>query len=189
MRFFSSFSLLLTLSLGLSAVKPAEAAVLYEFSLPANGDIGPVQVQFTFANFSATPNLVIVPANTSSLTFLADPLVSAGNSVLGLMIESTTTYFGIDLKTSSNQSVLYTPAYPTDFFTFTRGVAETGTFTATGYVTSHFGLDIAFPTATLTVSEISDVPEPATLSLVGICLVGAAAWRKRKHTTQTQQSR
>jgi hypothetical protein len=181
-RSWHRFGILLTLCLGLAGANPAAASVIYDFSLPANGSVGAIDIQLTFASFvAAGAGLTVDVLSAAPVTsFSSGTPVNAAGSVVGFEVDAGSTLFGVQLFSPSSASVLFTPAYPGDFFSFARTANQTGTFTATGNVTSSLSLNTAHPTATLVVTNTSAVPEPATASLLGLWLLGIAGWQMRR---------
>jgi len=176
------FGIVLALCLGIAAARPAAASVIYDFSLPANGLVGAIDIQLTFASFvAAGAGLSVDGLSAAPVTsFSSGTPVNAAGSVVGFEVDAGSTLFGVDLFAPNSSTVLFNPNYPADFFSFARTATQTGTFTATGNVTSSLALNTATPTATLVVTV---TPEPATASLLGFCLIGIAGWQMRRRST------
>jgi hypothetical protein len=173
----------LALALGLVAVDsaPVAAAVVYDFSLPANGEVGAVRVVLTLPRF-ITPgdNLAFVPLDASLVTVTSDEDIDRSFSLIALNAKPGTTLFGIALVEVQGDLLLYTEKYPDDFFAFVRTPTQTGTFTSvSGLVgTDDDELDTRTPTATLVVS--GTVPEPTSVALLGVGALGLLARRRRQ---------
>jgi len=90
----------------------------------------------------------------------------------------TSTLFGLAFyDPGAGDVVLLNREYPQDFFVFIRTPTETGMFLSTaGLVESDDEVETVRPTATLVVTQ---VPEPATLLILGGSLAGLAWFRKR----------
>jgi hypothetical protein len=179
-RSWRRLGILLTLCLGIAGANPAAASVIYDFSLASNGSVGAIDIQLTFDSFVAAggglnPELLSFPQVTS---FSSGTPVNAGASVVVFEVDAASTFFGLQLFAPGSSSVLYTPGYPADFFAFGRTDSQTGTFTASGNVTSDLGLNTAQPAGTLVVTDTS-VPEPVTASLFGLGFLGIAGWQMR----------
>ena len=170
------------LSLGLAAAAStqAEAAVIYDFTLSANGDVGPVRVVLTSPRFISPSGLLVLPVNDPALAVTSDP-IDQDESYIGVDVFPGATLFGIDLRDMNGDPVLFTVEHPEDFFVFKRLPNETGTFTsAAGLVVSDDELDTRMPIATLVVSGTPDVPEPTTITLLGAAALGLIARRRRQ---------
>jgi hypothetical protein len=176
-----SFGLLLAGCLLVGGVKPAAAAVMYDFSLAANGDVGAINVQLTFADFLPEGSFDVFDLTRPEVTAYSagtplDPIVSA----IGVEVTAATTLIGLFLSSAIGESVLYTFEYPGDFFVVSRSPSQEGTFlSSAGSVISDFNLVTSTPTATLVVSR---VPEPATVVLCGLGVLGVATWRRLRST-------
>ena len=167
----------LSLACVVGVASPAGAAVFYDFSLPANGSVGAVNVALEFFDFILPSGLI-----TADLT---EPIVvraSSGtpvdpSSAVGFEVTGSSTLFGLAFfAPGSGDIVLLTTGHPQDFFVFERAPRQTGTFFSTsGLLEDSDGLATRTPTAMLVVSV---VPEPATLALVGVAGVVLLARKK-----------
>lgn len=172
----------LALALGLVAVDsaPAAAAVMYDFSLPANGEVGAVRLVVTLPGFIAPgDDLVILSLEDSRVALTSDEGIDESESAIGLNTTPGTTLFGIALF-GPQGALLFTVDYPEDFFEFVRTPNQTGTFTSvSGLVVSQDDeLETRTPTATLVVS--GTVPEPTSVALLGVGALGLLARRRRQ---------
>ena len=170
---------LFALGVSMAAASSASAAVIYDFSLEANGDVGPVHVVLRFNDFLGNGSFVVVDPSHSAVQEFSVSAPLDPDSVAGVDVAPDATRFGIAAYAlGSFETLLLTVDYPTDFFVFDRTPTQTGTFTSTGgLVVSDLNLDSRTPTATLTVTEV--VPEPATVLLFGVAAMGAVV-RARK---------
>ena len=163
----------------LFSVKLARADAIYNFSLPANGEVSSLNLQIRAPTLLAPGGLIIIPLTAPVVTTtFPTPGFSPANSIVGLQITPTATLIGLALG-SATAPLLLTPAFPGDFFSFPRAPLSTGAFVSTsGTVTSSLALATPNPTAALTVT---DLPEPASALLLafGLC---AAGWLGRSKT-------
>ena len=175
----SSFGILIAACLVLGDGRPVAASVVYDFSLAANGEVGAINIQLTLADFqpptNGLPNLFALSAPEVS-AFSSDIPLDEASSIIGLDVTTTSTFVGIFLVSAIND-VLKTEV-PDEFFVYDRTVTEVGTFlSSAGTVASDFALDTTTPTATLVVAT---VPEPASVVLLTLGVVGTATWRRRR---------
>ena len=178
-RTWRRFGVLHTLCLGLAGANAAAAgSIMYDFSLPSNGSVSAIDIQLTVASFvpEGTGLNVELLSWVQVTSFSSVAPVNANASVVAFEVDAESTLFGLQLLGPDWSSVLYTPGYPADFFAFPRTAGQTGTFTATGNVTSSLGLDTAQPTGTLVVTDTS-VGEPETAGLLVLSFFGVAGWR------------
>ena len=177
-----SVGVLLAGCLVLGGARASAASVVYDFSLPANGDVGAISIQLTFADVLPVDALNVFGLSGPEVTaFSSGTPIDSTSSFVGIEVTAVSTLFGIRLSPGASE-VLTTVDYPADFFTFGRASEQAGTFlSATGTVFSDLVLATATPTATLVV--MSAVPEPATVALLGLGALGAAVWRRRRTAT------
>jgi hypothetical protein len=162
---FPWFLALGVLVLGASRGNPAAADVIYNFSLPANGAVGAIDIQLRFpALVPAGGGLSVIGLDSSTVvSFTSGTPINLAQSVVGLDVESTSTLLGLALFNSSGP-VLLTSSFPADFFVFPRTPSQLDTFpSASGTVTSSLSLATSTPTA-----QLGIVPEPASLVLLGL---------------------
>jgi PEP-CTERM motif len=179
MTFKFSVHSLFRLAALLTLILPAQswATVVYDFQLPANGSVGAVEIHFTQPSFIAVLGLNVLSQPELALTS-GTPIADA---LLGIEATATELLIGILLIGPDPDlgAVLFTVDYPADFFRFTRAPTDQGVYASTsGAVTSYLPLSTTTPTASLSVS--STVPEPTTLALVGVALVGLGFSRGSK---------
>jgi hypothetical protein len=174
-----SACLFASLAACLAFAAPARADVIYDFSLPANGEVGPIEVQLTFPDFLPAGGLNVLGVTGPEVTaFSSGTPVDLPLSFVGVDIDPAVTLFGLALFSPSGGFTLLNDSYPADFFSFVRAPNQTGTFlSSSGLVVSDFTLATATPTATLTVTS---TPEPATLLLFGLGAVGVVARRRAR---------
>jgi hypothetical protein len=175
----------IALCLGFTAVAstPATAAVLYDFSLAANGDVGPVRIVVRLNDFLPPTGLLIIPATAAEVvTLTSGTPIDPTLSVAGLESGPAATLFGLRLLGPAGGEVLTTVSYPADFFVFNRTPTQTGTFQSTaGLVRSSLAIETRAPIATLVVRDDSaPVPEPATIVFLGAAALGAVVRRRRQ---------
>jgi hypothetical protein len=180
---FWRFLALGVLLLGTTTGNPADAAVIYDFSLPANGAVGPVTIQLGFpAAVPAGGGLGVFPlTGPQVVSFTSGTPIDPAASAVGFEVLSTSTLIGIALRNSADSSfVLSTISFPNDFFVFPRTPLQEGTFSSTsGTVFSDLSLVTSTPTGQLMVSET--VPEPAAVVMLSLGLAAGAGlvWRHR----------
>jgi PEP-CTERM motif len=175
----------IALCLGLTAAAstPATAAVLYDFSLAANGDVGPVRIVLSYPSFVPSGLLDVIPlSDPRVVTATSGTPIDTTTSVAGFEVGPTATLFGLRLLGPAGGEVLVNPSYPADFFVFNRTPTQTGTFQSTsGLVRSSLAIETRAPVATLVVRDDSaPVPEPATIVFLGAAALGAVV-RRRRH--------
>ena len=170
----------------LLVARPANADVDYRFALPANGAVSAFSIDLRFPDLLAPDGLMVFTLATSpevaSFSFTT-PGLDAAISVVGLQITPTATLVGVSLRNAAFAPLLFTDAFPGDFFVFPRLPLDQGGFVSTsGTVVSILALDTATPIASLTVGPVTAVSAPATLWLLGLGLLGfgAATWRGRR---------
>ena len=106
----------IALCLGLTAVgsTSATAAVLYDFSLAANGAVGPVRSVVGFSDFLPSTGLFIIPATSAEVvTLTSGTPIDPTLSVAGLDSGPAATLFGVSLTGAGGGLVLRNEAYPT----------------------------------------------------------------------------
>jgi hypothetical protein len=169
----------------LSSANRAHASAIYNFSLPTNGAVSSsFDIQLTFADLLPADGLLVIPVTSPEVTSLTfgTPGFSPVQSVIGLQITPTSTLFGLSLRNAAFAPLLFTVAFPGDFFVFNRTPLTTGTFSSvSGNVVSTLSLATASPVGTLTVTS---VPEPSTLLLLGSGLLCIARRRLRNRRSE-----
>jgi hypothetical protein len=158
--------------------RSAAAAVIYDFSLDANGDVGAVTIQVTVDDFLPTDGLNVFAVSGPEVTaFSSGTPVDLDSSFVGIDVIGAATLIGLRLS-SLIGDVLTTVDYPADFFVFDRAPAQLGAVASSGgRVVSDLVLATPTPTATLVVTKT--VPEPVTAALLGLGAFGLVAWRRR----------
>jgi hypothetical protein len=163
----------------------AEATGIYTFSLPANGAISALTIQITEPALIPADGLIVISLTDPVVTLLSFPTTgfNPADSVIGIQILPTVTQVGLFLVDSTSAALLFTPAFPGDFFMFSRTPTGVGMFlSSSGNVVSSRTLGTSSPTGVLTVTSTTAVPEPSTLLLMGFSLLGIASlYRFRKH--------
>jgi len=164
----------------LSNAHLANATAIYDFSLPENGSVSAFDIQLVFPDLLQPQGLLVIPVTSpevASLTFNT-PGFTPGGSVIGLEITPSATLFGVALFNAAAEPLLFTVAYPADFFLFNRTPGTIGTFSSVaGNVASALPLATGTPVATLSVT--TSVPEPSTLILLASGVFGVAVFRRR----------
>lgn len=163
----------------------AQATVVYQFSLGANGTVGPVQIRLTADDFVPVGDLAITSLGASSISFTSGTPLNPAQSVFGFDQDPAETLIGIALFGAAAEEVLFTVGYPSDFFAFSRSFDQEGTFSSTrGLVRSGLSIETRVPVATLCVSSMGlcdlTVPEPGSLALLGFGLAILGVGRLRR---------
>lgn len=178
----------MALILGLASANMAKAGAVYEFSLPADGAVGTLDIKLTFPALLPTGALSVIPLTGSQVTSVTSGTpIDLATSAIGIEVTPTTTLFGVALLNAAQALVLLnvtapSGASPGDFFVFSRTPAGTGAFTSTaGTVTSDSVLGTSTPVGTLDVSETS-VPEPSSALFLTFGLMGISSWRLRRRS-------
>jgi hypothetical protein len=129
----------------------AQASVVYQFSLPANGSVGPNEIRQTVNGYIPVAGLIVTGITDPSITFTSGTPVDTAQSLIGYEQSAAETLYGIALvDLVSGGWTLLTREYPADFFRFTRSFDEEGTFASTaGLVESAYALETGNPVATL----------------------------------------
>ena len=171
----------LALCLGLGA-SVASADVIFELSLPENGEFGGMQITWlypTFPDVSGLSALSLDSPSIVSVTSVTPPNLST--SLVGIDILAGSTLIGVNLNGLNADTLLLNLIYPNDFFVFSRNLTETGTFQSIGgLVTSDLNLGTTTPIATLRVTDTAAIPEPAAWLPLGAVFCGMALLRKRR---------
>ena len=165
----------------LFSVKLARADAIYNFTLPANGEVSSLNLQIRAPTLLPPGGLIVIPLTAPVVTTtFPTPGFNPASSVVGLQITPTATLVGVALVGGAlGEPLLVTPTFPGDFFSFPRAPLSTGGFVSTsGRVTSFLSLVTPNPSGTLTVT---DLPEPASALLLALGLC-AAGWLGRSKT-------
>lgn len=171
-RFTSGLVLLFCLS----SAKLANATAIYDFNLPANGAVSSFDIELTFPDLLPAGGLLVIPVTSPDVTSLSFTTPGLGPfSVIGVQITPTATLFGVSLRNAAAAPLLFTVAFPGDFFVFDCTPLTTGTFSSvSGNVVSILPRATGSPVGTLTVTS---VPEPSSLLLLASGLL-CLAWRR-----------
>ena len=167
----------------LFAATASSAAVVYDLSLPENGNVDAIHVQLTVQGYLV---------GGLDLFFVGDPevtLFSSGSTalpfaVIGVAVSPSVTLFGAALADASGNFAVLNPNFPDDFFVFNRVPNQNGTFfSVSGNVAADppFMLDTTTPTAQLVVSG-EPVPEPASILTFATGAMVFALVRSRKRS-------
>jgi len=174
----------------LSSAHLANATAIYDFSLPENGSVSAFDIQLVFPDLLQPQGLLVIPVTSpevASLTFNT-PGFTPGGSVIGLEITPSATLFGVALFNAAAEPLLFTVAYPADFFLFNRTPGTIGTFSSVaGNVASALPLATGTPVGTLSVT--TSVPEPSTLILLASGVFGVSVFRRRAKEIRDHRSR
>jgi len=79
----------------------AQATVVYQFSLEANGAVGPVEIRWTVADFIQENGLVAVGLLDPGVSFSSGTPLDAAQSIFGFDQDATESLFGIALVDAS----------------------------------------------------------------------------------------
>ena len=173
----------------LLAPLPSLASVVYQFSLAANGAVGPLVIRQTLPTFTPDGPLLVTQMSNPSITYTSGTPIVAAVSLIGFDQDPTLSRYGIDLIDANVNRVLFTVNYPADFFVFNRGVTAEGTFLSTSGTVSGTNLATTTPVATLCVSSVGacdstrgTVPEPESTALFGLGVLALVAARRKRQT-------
>jgi hypothetical protein len=169
-------------ALFLLAARSGSAAIVYDFTLPANGNVDAIHVQLTFPrypigsldNFTPDdPEFTFYSSGTSDLPF---PLI-------GVTIAPSLTLIGVALSDGFGNIALVNHEFPNDLFWFNRVPNQNGVFLSVSGrldATPPFMLETTTPTAQLVVSG-DPVPEPASVFtfVMGAAVLGLLRSRRQ----------
>jgi hypothetical protein len=154
-------SLAATLLLAVSA----SAGIVYDFQLPANGNVDVVQIQVTLRNYIAENDFRVFNLGDPGVVFaVGTNPVDLG--FIGIQPLAASTLIGVALFDANGDTIQLTVLFPNDFFAFGRTPRGNGTWSSTGGFLISSGpyvLASASPVTGLTVSGTPDVPEPASI--------------------------
>jgi PEP-CTERM motif len=162
----------IALALALCAGSAEAGSVTYEFSLPANGEVGPITVELTVPDF-------LDPGGTETITSYSSSIpIDTADSAFLIFVNGSTTMVGFNSLLDTSGDIIY-DSTRNGLFTFTRTPDELGVMTATGTLASNsaYDLDTLTFTGTLTVTT---VPEPSALILAGAAALGCLGVRARR---------
>jgi hypothetical protein len=154
---FRVSALLLSVALG-------SAAVVYDFALPANGDIDTIAIQVTVPSYLSGGLTVFMPGDPG-LTSFSSGAMNLELLAFGILADPTETRVGVAIVDDSGLFAALNRDLPDDFFVFNRGASENGVYTSvSGTIEADpiYTLATTTPTAQLVVT-VEPIPEPMSL--------------------------
>jgi hypothetical protein len=164
----------------LVSVATSPAAVVYDFSLPANGDLDAIEIQVTVPTYLSGGIIVFAPGD-AGLTSFSSGALDLELLAIGFLVEEMETRVGVAIVDENDLFAALNRDFPDDFFVFNRGVGQNGAFSSvSGLIEADpiYTLATMTPTAQLVVSG-SPVPEPASFMMLAGGALGLLALRRR----------
>jgi hypothetical protein len=148
----------------LLSAAPGSAAIVYDFTLPANGDIDTIELQITVPTY-LTGGLTVLMPGDPQLTLFSSGALSLELLAFGIVVDPLQTRVGVAIVDQNELFATLNRDFPDDFFVFNRAADENGVFLS---VAGTIEADPIYTLATTTpVTELvvsgEPVPEPTSV--------------------------